>query len=241
MKLGILQPYCFPYLGYLQLINAVDKLVFLDTVQFSRPTWVNRNFLADRNGPVPFRFPVQHATSKTCIHDIQLADPERYQSRFLKTLQAVYGGSPHFDRGYATVEKAFSGAGETAADLAINSLMAMAEAFSISTPMVRAKERYPDQPGGAENLVIHICKREQAEIYYNPIGGQRLYRPHVFRQSGLKLKFLRCLNRTYPRGAMPFYPNLSALDALMFCSESELAGLLLDCDVFETEEDATDG
>ncbi len=29
MKLAIMQPYFFPYIGYFQLINAVDKFIIL--------------------------------------------------------------------------------------------------------------------------------------------------------------------------------------------------------------------
>ena len=34
MKLGIMQPYFFPYIGYFQLINAVDTFVVYDDVNY---------------------------------------------------------------------------------------------------------------------------------------------------------------------------------------------------------------
>ncbi len=40
---ALAQPYLFPYLGYLQLIAAVDQFVLHDDVQYIHQGWVNRN------------------------------------------------------------------------------------------------------------------------------------------------------------------------------------------------------
>ena len=45
MKLAIMQPYIFPYIGYFQLINAVDKFVIYDNIQFTKKGWINRNMI----------------------------------------------------------------------------------------------------------------------------------------------------------------------------------------------------
>ena len=49
MRLAIMQPYFFPYIGYFQLINAVDKWVVFDEVQYIRHGWVNRNMILSPN------------------------------------------------------------------------------------------------------------------------------------------------------------------------------------------------
>ena len=43
MKLGIMQPYLFPYVGYFQLMNAVDRWIAFDEIQFIDKGWINRN------------------------------------------------------------------------------------------------------------------------------------------------------------------------------------------------------
>ena len=43
MKVAIMQPYLFPYIGYFQLIAAVDKFVVYDDVNFIKGGWINRN------------------------------------------------------------------------------------------------------------------------------------------------------------------------------------------------------
>lgn len=43
MAVAIMQPYFFPYLGYFQLVQAVDDFVFYDDVMFIKKGWINRN------------------------------------------------------------------------------------------------------------------------------------------------------------------------------------------------------
>ncbi|HAP16296.1 MAG TPA: hypothetical protein DCR38_00890, partial [Butyricimonas virosa] len=43
MTLAVMQPYFLPYIGYFQLIKAVDKFVVYDDVNFIKRGWINRN------------------------------------------------------------------------------------------------------------------------------------------------------------------------------------------------------
>lgn len=226
MRLGILQPYCFPYLGYFQLINLADRVILLDTVQFTRPNWINRNWLADARGRVPFVFPVQKSSIETPIHAVRLSAPERCQAQFLKTLQTVYGRAPYYELGRAAVTRAFEGADGTLADLSARCVVAISQALGITTPLHRAHGRYTTQPKGAEQLVLHLCREERADIYVNPEGGQHLYSANSFRSAGIGLEFLQHISTSYDRGGRPFFPRLSVLDALMYCSQAELSALL---------------
>jgi hypothetical protein len=45
MKIGRMQPYFLPYIGYFQLINAVDKYAIYDGVNFINRSCINRNRL----------------------------------------------------------------------------------------------------------------------------------------------------------------------------------------------------
>ena len=50
MKIGVMQPYFFPYLGYFQLINEVDVYVNLDHVSFMKRSYMTRNILKNNDG-----------------------------------------------------------------------------------------------------------------------------------------------------------------------------------------------
>ena len=214
-------------------MNLADKVVLLDNVQFSRPSWINRNWLAGADGRVPFTFAVQNPGSKTLIHDVKLSDPARHKTRFLKTLQTLYGRAPYYHRGLSAATQAFDYDDILLADLAIRCVKAINHALGIKTPLQRACDRYPHPPAGAEALVLHICQEEKADSYINPEGGQHLYTRNAFQAVGIQLEFLKSCDKPYSRNGRPFYQRLSVLDALMYCSDEELSDLLGSCCIMD--------
>src|SRR5690606_23642520 len=68
VKLGIMQPYFFPYLGYYQLARSVDHFVFLDDVSFRRGGFINRNRIMLDGQPFLFSLPVKDASSFRVIN-----------------------------------------------------------------------------------------------------------------------------------------------------------------------------
>ena len=47
MKVAIMQPYFLPYIGYLQLLNSVDKFILYDDIEYTKKGWINRNRIVD--------------------------------------------------------------------------------------------------------------------------------------------------------------------------------------------------
>ena len=72
MKLAIMQPYIFPYLGYFQLLNSVDHFVFYDDVNFIKGGWVNRNQLLINNQNKFFTVPLKKIISFTPINEVEI-------------------------------------------------------------------------------------------------------------------------------------------------------------------------
>ena len=46
MRIAVMQPYFLPYIGYWQLLRAVDTFVVLDDVNYINRGWINRNRIA---------------------------------------------------------------------------------------------------------------------------------------------------------------------------------------------------
>src|SRR5208283_1135183 len=99
MKLAIMQPYLFPYLGYFQLIAAVDKFVLYDDVAFIKQGWVNRNQILLHGKPHLFSVPLQGASSNKTIRDTLVSFHEypRWKDKFLKTITLAYSKAPQFE------------------------------------------------------------------------------------------------------------------------------------------------
>lgn len=97
MKLAIMQPYFFPYLGYWQLINAVDKFVLLDDVNFIMRGYINRNSILLNGKSYLFSLPLEKPSQNKLINDSKLNFQHNDREKLLKTIQLAYKKSPFFN------------------------------------------------------------------------------------------------------------------------------------------------
>ncbi|MDQ3534602.1 MAG: WbqC family protein, partial [Bacteroidota bacterium] len=105
MRIAIMQPYLFPYIGYFQLINAVDKFVLLDDVNFINKGWINRNKLLINGKSCYFTVPLEKASQNKLIKDILIASDANWKGKLLKSIELAYKKAPHFGQIYTLVEK----------------------------------------------------------------------------------------------------------------------------------------
>ena len=105
MKIAVMQPYIFPYIGYFQLINAVDKFVIFDDVNFINKGWINRNNILLNNLPYLFTLPLKKSSQNKLINEIEIANDKIWNQKFLKTLQAAYSKAPNFSEVYNLVDR----------------------------------------------------------------------------------------------------------------------------------------
>lgn len=228
MKLAIMQPYAFPYLGYFQLINAVDLFVLYDDVEFIRRGWVNRNFLSSRSGPQRFTLPVQKQSRGHPISAMQLVDKDVHQKRLLKTIELLYRRAPHYEQARPVLERAIDCPEEGLADYIHHSLVVLAEYLGVTTPLVRSSQSRLHSAAKRQERVVAICRAKGANMYVNAEGGMELYDEAEFRQHEIDLRFLIHRPRPYMQNAKEFLPRLSIIDVMMFNSCEEIALLLKD-------------
>jgi hypothetical protein len=98
MKLAIMQPYIFPYIGYFQLIKAVDKFVIYDDVNFINRGWINRNRILVNGKDSLFTIPLKEASQNKLINDIDVNWDDAWKSKWLKTLEQSYKKAPIFNK-----------------------------------------------------------------------------------------------------------------------------------------------
>ena len=96
-KIAIMQPYFFPYIGYWQLMNAVDQFVLYDNIQYTKKGWITRNrFLRDGNA-IYFSLPIKKDSDYLNICDRYLTDGfEKEASKILRQIKSAYKRAPHF-------------------------------------------------------------------------------------------------------------------------------------------------
>ncbi len=233
MKLGIMQPYIFPYIGYFQLIKAVDRFVVYDDVAFIKQGWINRNRILLNGEPHTFTVPLKNASSFVTIGNTGINQDifPTWSNKFLKTLTQAYSKAPYYNEVFELVSLVLFGPCDTISILATNSLIQTCSYLNITTEFVRSAVPYQNSDLKAKDRVIDICKKEKAEIYINPIGGKELYDKADFKQAGLDLFFLRTGNISYEQRVREFVPWLSIIDVMMYNSPETIMGFLNDFDL----------
>jgi WbqC-like protein family len=227
MKIAIMQPYIFPYLGYFQLIAAVDKFIVYDDVNFIKQGWINRNNILLNGQRHLFSLPVENLTSFKKINETRVSSRsyEAWFSKFDKTLQMAYKKAPFFADVYPMVSRMLAGgeASESIAQLCIGAIREVNGYLGIDTVIQPTCAHYGNDSLKAEERVMDICKQEFAAVYVNAIGGQELYSKDVFRERGIGLSFLKSGETEYRQLNHAFVPHLSIIDALMFNSPEAMA------------------
>lgn len=226
MKLAIMQPYFLPYVGYFQLIAAVDKFVFLDDVQFIMRGWINRNRLLKEGGDWMFTIPLVGASQNRLISEIEVVDPAQWQRKLLGTIQHLYRKSPYYPQVFPWLERLLSESDRAVATWTKNSVRAVLKYVGIERNLIDTSATYQNRDLKGADRIVDICRQEQAACYVNPPGGRELYSPPAFAAIHCELKFLQPNLIAYPQYQHDFVPGLSILDAMMFNSPEQLRALI---------------
>lgn len=227
MKLGIMQPYFLPYIGYWQLLNAVDKYVIYDDVNFIKGGWINRNNILINNEAKLFNIQMQGASSNKLINEIEVSSNKVWKKKFLKTIENSYSKAPFYNEVYPVLEDIINHNETNLAKYITHSISKVCEYLEITTRLVMSSDIAKDNELKAQDKVIEICKKLDAREYYNAIGGKELYSYSDFENNNVKLKFLETCKIEYIQFNDQFVPNLSIVDVLMFNS-IEKVKLMLD-------------
>ena len=229
MKLAIMQPYFFPYIGYFQLIQAVDKFVFYDDVNFIKQGWINRNRILLNNKDFLFSIPLEQISSNKKINETKISKKyfEKWLTKFYKTINSAYNKAAYFNDTLSLLEKTFEIKHATISELAIESITNVCNYLGVEKEFEVSSKLYQETFGLSKSgRLIEICKKNNTKQYINPIGGQAIYTKEEFAKSGIKLSFLQSNNIRYNQFGNKFVPGLSIIDILMFNSVDEIKEML---------------
>lgn len=223
-----MQPYIFPYIGYYQLLNAVDTFVILDDVNFIMRGWINRNNILLNGKPFLFSFPLQNASQNNLILDTKLSFSEKEKNKFLKTFQLAYKKAPYFNAFYPVLEDIIFFPDEDLTNFIHNSLTRTLQYLGIKKNILKSSQIEKDNTLKSENRIIEICEKTNTDLYINPTGGKSLYNKENFENHNIKLQFINTVfdQIKYKQLNDSFIPNLSFLDILMFNSKEKVMEFL---------------
>ena len=189
MTLGIMQPYFFPYLGYFQLIKAVDTYVNLDHVSFMKRSYMTRNSV---KGGVQINLQVSGASQNKNCNDVLVNFEHDYINKFLKTLKILYSKSERYDE---IVEEIilphFVEKDITVSEFNLGIIMSVCNKLEIDTKIITTSSGFNNTHLKKEKGLQSISNQLNANSYVNAIGGTKLYSKEDFKKSGIDLFFIQ--------------------------------------------------
>jgi len=229
-----MQPYAFPYIGYFQLLQAVDTFVFYDDVNFIKQGWVNRNRILVNGSEFLFTIPLEQISSYTEIRDTQLHKKGYglWKNKFCKTLSQSYKKAAYYNAVMPMILEIIHSDLDTIAELAQMSITTISRYLKLDTSFEISSQRFADSKGlDKADRLIHISKKLSASNYINFIGGEELYSKEYFSQRGIQLDFIRpSADIRYTQFEnRDFVPWLSIIDVMMFNSPEQICEMLKRC------------
>ncbi|MCB0704405.1 MAG: WbqC family protein [Saprospiraceae bacterium] len=223
-RIAIMQPYIFPYVGYFQLIEAVDVFVFYDDVNFIKGGWINRNRTLASGREQLFTIPCQGISSNKQINEIEVQAQNKWREKLIKSIRQAYSKAPFFDIFFPVVEELIFSEVSMISELAMNSIRACSDYIGQNTSFNISSVDFPETKGmDRADRLIAISKKMAAENYINPQGGMELYDKAYFASNDIRLDFLKAAINPYPQiGSKEFVPGLSIIDLLMHIQPEEV-------------------
>ena len=226
MKIGIMQPYFFPYIGYFQLLNMVDKYVVFDTGKFANNKWGVRNRILINGAPGFFRVNTLKASQNKQFNEIKVSKDNEAKKKTIQTLEISYKKAPHFSEVMPILEQFMLSDYDNLSEYNVASIKLICNYLGIQTEILLFSELDCDKDLKREYRIYDVCRVLGGNEYINAIGGTELYDFEEFRENGIELAFLKADDIIYPQFGGEFVPNLSIVDVMMFNSVPEIQDML---------------
>ena len=212
-----MQPYFLPYIGYFQLMNAVDCFVVYDNIQFTKKGWIHRNRFLQNSKDRMFTLPVKKDSDYLDICQRKLADSFPFdRNKLVAQIKGAYQKAPMFNDVMPVMEKCLFHDASNLFEFILHSLLCIRDYLNIPSKLVVSSAIDIDHQLKSQNKVIAICQQLGAAQYINPFGGTELYNKSEFISNGIELSFLKPQEICYSQFIHEHVPWLSIMDVMMF-------------------------
>jgi hypothetical protein len=221
MIITIHQPAYLPWLGYFDKIIRSDLYIFLDSVQFEKNSYTNRNKIKTPQGPIWLTVPVKskgHMSS--CLYELEIDHTQHWKDKHLKSIYSNYRRAPYFEETYSKLELLYASEHKFLADLCYEHLQFWLGELGISRTLVRSK----DLKVGSSNsdLILDLCKQFKASTYISGALGKGYLKEHEFAEFNIEIQYQNYYHPVYPQLWSEFEPYMSILDFWMNSRETHI-------------------
>ena len=215
VKTAIMQPYFFPYIGYFQLIAAVDLFIVYDNIKYTKKGWINRNRLLNNGKAAVFSLPLRSGSDSLDVRDRELAADFR-RNKLLNQINGAYRRAPFFAQTFSLIERVVRHEDSNLFRYVEHSILRTCEHLGIATEVRRSSEVAADHSLKGQERVLALCEAVGTTNYVNAIGGVHLYSRDEFQTRGVRLEFIESTPFEYAQFGGDFVPWLSIIDVMMF-------------------------
>jgi len=227
MILGIMQPYFFPYIGYFQLMNAVDEFIIYNNIQYTKKGWINRNRILVNGKDEYITLPLKKDSDYLNVNERYLAESwNKDRIKLLNRIESSYRKAPYFKIVFPIIEDCLSVPFSNLFAFLFDTIKIIRNYLEIETLIKVSSFISIDHSLKSEDKVIALCKASKADSYINGIGGIELYNRDTFKQNNIDLYFIKANEIVYNQFDNNFISSLSIIDVMMFNSKEQIKEML---------------
>lgn len=220
MVVAIHQPNFIPWLGYFYKMAHAQQFVFLDTVQYAKRSFINRNRIKSKSGPIWLTVPVcTKDRFDQAISDAEMDWNHNWQRKHLHTLTINYHRAPFFDEVFPLLECRYTSNGSINKldDFNISIITTICRYLGLCPTLIRASEL--DVQGKSTDLLVNICAKLGASTYLAGAGAVKYQEDEKFATAGILVQYSSFQPIKYNQLWGEFVENLSIVDVLMNCGQ----------------------
>lgn len=230
MKVGIMQPYFFPYIGYWSLIKQTEHFILFDSVQFIKHGWIERNrILKPGEGSQYIKVPLEKYSRSTRINEIRINDNEDWRDKLFRQLEHYKKRAPFYSETIGVVQEALNIQTDSMVKLNENIILTVCKYLDIDVKLdifseMNLKIEEVNEP---DEWALNICKAMgNVNEYWNPEGGLEFFNKSKYIDEGINIKFLKIKLERYSQRRESFEAGLSIIDVMMFNSKEKVKEML---------------
>ncbi len=217
MKVAIHQPHYFPWEGYLNKINRVDKFILMDEVQLTDSSPMYRHSLLTVKGePKYITISFQKKDYKHKYYkDILINKDIDWQKNHMNFFRENYAKSPFYDEVISAISPIFTNKYDYLCDVTIDTIQLLTNLFGIKTELVKMSDLDYPRESKKNQLVLDLCLSVGADYYLSGRGARKYMELEPFNQAGVQVEFQEFVQEPYPQHfSSEFVGGLTILDML---------------------------
>ncbi len=217
---AIHQPQYLPWLGYFDKLDRCDRFCLLDTVQYKKNEFQNRNRIKTAQGwqwltvPVSYRFPQR-------INEVGVNQTVVWQRKHLQALKIHYGKAPYFDTYIERFAEFYRQSYERLVDVNVAVVRLLMKLLGLERKMVLASSLQVEKEDPTTRLV-EICQILGGDVYLSGSDGARYMDEAAFRSHEIQVVYQDFEHPEYSQCYGAFEPKLSVVDLLFNCGPESL-------------------